>query len=260
MLDNSTDVVEVSQGSDVVIQPSPEPITAKTQEAFLCPKCGGHVEFSIEANQLTCMYCGYSPEAEEERSSADAERFMDEVLPTESGHRWAASQQQLSCQRCGAGSLWAPAQKAVECPYCGSHQLIASSETEVLVDPQAIAVMQIDEKEAARLVREWFGRGWFTPDDLTKAAKKHILHPAYYPFWTFDGTLDMHWSCEVNEGSGNHQNWVSRTGVESELFNDVLIPGLKRLKFNQLRKLGPYNLMDVVEFKPEYLAGWPAMT
>jgi hypothetical protein len=149
----------------------------------------------------------------------------------------------------------------VKCPYCGSHQLISSAETEALVDPQAIAVMQIEEKDAVRRVQEWFGRGLFAPDDLTRAAKKRILHPAYYPFWTFDGTLEMHWSCEVEEGSsGRYQSWVSRTGVECELFNDVLIPGLKRLNLKELRKLGPYNLMDVVEFKPEYLAGWPALT
>ena len=251
----------VAQGTVVALQPSEEPITAQTKETFLCLKCGGHVEFDIQTNQLTCMYCGYTPKAGEDRSAADAERFMDEVLPTQSGHLWAASQQQLSCQRCGAVSLWPPEQKAVECPYCASHQLIASAETEGLVDPQAIAVMQVEEKEAIRRVQEWFGRGWFAPDDLNKAAKRHILHPAYYPFWTFDGTLEMHWSCEVNEGGSNqYQNWVSRTGVECELFNDVLISGLKRLKFKDLRRLGPYNLMDVVEFKPEYLAGWPALT
>jgi hypothetical protein len=122
-------------------------------------------------------------------------------------------------------------------------------------------VMRVSEKEAARLVREWFGRGWFAPDDLTKAAQKHTLQPAYYPFWTFDGILEMHWSCEVEENNASKmQQWVHRSGVECELFNDVLVPGLKRLKFDDLRKLGPYNLMDVVEFKPEYLAGWPAMT
>jgi DNA-directed RNA polymerase subunit RPC12/RpoP len=170
-------------------------------------------------------------------------------------------QQQLSCQRCGAVSLWPPEQKAGECPYCGSRQMIASSETELLIDPQAIAVMQIEEKEAIRRVQDWFGRGLFAPDDLTKAAKKRILHPVYFPFWTFDGTLELHWSCEVNEGgSSRYQNWVGRNGVECELFNDILVPGLKRLKFRDLRKLGPYNLIDVVEFKPEYLAGWPALT
>lgn len=250
-----------SHQTEVVLQPSKEPIAAQTKDAFLCPKCGGHVEFDIQTNRLTCMYCGYAPKEGVDRSAADAERFIDEVLPTESGHLWAASQQQLSCQRCGAVSLWPPGQKTLECPYCASHQLIASAETEDLVDPQAIAVMQIEEKEAVRLVQKWFGQGWFAPDDLNKAAQKHILHPAYYPFWTFDGTLEMHWSCEVNEGGNNqYQNWVSRTGVECELFNDVLVSGLTRLKFKDLRKLGPYNLMDVVEFNPEFLAGWPALT
>jgi DNA-directed RNA polymerase subunit RPC12/RpoP len=251
----------LAPGAGIVMQPSDEPIVAQTKEAFLCPKCGGHVEFNLQENRLTCRYCGYAPETGEERSAADAERSMLAVLPTESGHRWAASQQLLHCQRCGADSLWAPEEKAVKCPYCGSHQLISSAETEALVDPQAIAIMQLDEEEAIRRVQAWFGRGWFAPDDLTKAAKKRILHPAYYPFWTFDGTLELHWSCEINEGSSSrYQSWISRTGVECELFNDVLIPGLKRLNLKELRKLGPYNLMDVVEFKPEYLAGWPTLT
>jgi len=172
----------------------------------------------------------------------------------------AASQQQLSCQRCGAVSLWPPEQKAIECPYCASPQMIASVETEALIDPQGIAVMQISEKEAVRRTQAWFGRGWFAPDDLSKAVKKHVLHPAYYPFWTFDGTVEIHWSCEINEGSSDASNWIMRSGSEFELFNDMIVPGLQRLSFKELRKLGPYNLMDMVEFKPEYLAGWPALT
>jgi len=250
----------IPHGADVVVHPSDQPIPAQTKETYLCPKCGGRVEFNIQKNQLTCLYCGYTPRAGEERSAADDERSIIEVLPTESGHRWAASQQQLSCQRCGAVSLWPPGQKAVECPFCASHQLIASAETEALVDPQGIAVMQINEKEAVRRTRAWFGLGWFVPDDLSKAVKKHILHPAYYPFWTFDGTVELHWSCEINEGSNDASNWVMRSGSEFELFNDVVVPGLQRLKFKEMKKLGSYNLMDVVEFKPEYLAGWPALT
>jgi hypothetical protein len=121
-------------------------------------------------------------------------------------------------------------------------------------------VMQISETEAVRRIQTWFGRGWFTPDDLSKAVKKHILHPAYYPFWTFDGTVELHWSCEINEGGDKAPNWVMRSGSEFQLFNDVIVPGLQRLKFNDIEKLGPYNLMDIVAFKPEYLAGWPAMT
>ena len=94
----------VHHGADVVMQPAETPITAQTKETYLCPKCGGRVEFKIQTNQLTCLYCGYAPRADEERSAADDERSIYEVLPTESGHRWAASQQQLSCQRCGASA------------------------------------------------------------------------------------------------------------------------------------------------------------
>ncbi|MFC1996264.1 hypothetical protein ACFLXI_01490 [Chloroflexota bacterium] len=250
----------VPQGADVVVALSDEPITAQTKETYLCQNCGGHLEYNIQADQLTCLYCGYAPGAGEEHSAANAGRAIFEVLPTESGHRWAASQQKLNCQRCGAISLWPPEQMEVECPYCASYQLIASAETEALIDPHGIGVMQISEKEAVRRTRTWFGRGWFVPDDLSKAVKKHILHPAYYPFWIFDGTLELHWSCEINEGSGNTSNWVMRSGSEFEFFNDILIPGYQQLKFKDMKKLGPYNLKDVVEFKPEYLAGWPALT
>ena len=240
--------------------PEGEPVTARAEQVFLCPKCGGHLEYDLETDRLSCLYCGYTPEAGEVRSAADDEQPLYAALPTEQGHRWAQSQQQLRCERCGAVSLWPPEQKALECPYCGSRQIIESAETRELIDPQGIAVMQLDEQEVARRVQAWFNRGWFTPDDLGKAALKHTFHPAYYPFWTFDGILEMHWSCEVKEASlSKYEEWVSHTGVENEIFNDVLVPGLKRLDRALLRKLGPYNLLDVVAFSPEYLAGWPAL-
>jgi hypothetical protein len=40
----------------------------------------------------------------------------------------------------------------------------------------------------------------------------------------------------------------------------VLISGLTSLNFRDLNRLGNFYLKDVVEFKPDYLAGWPALT
>ncbi len=251
---------ELAIGAGVLPRTNGEPIPARADEVFLCPKCGGRLEYNIHTEKTTCLYCGFSPETERERSAADNEQVLGFVLPTEQGHRWAESQQNLVCERCGAHSLWPPEQKAAGCPYCGSHQLLISTETENLVDPQGIAVMQLDEREAVRRAQEWFGRGWFAPDDLAQAAKKHLLQPAYYPFWTFDGTMDIHWSCEINEGSNDHPRWVTQSGVEFEMFDDLLIPGLQAMPLETCNKLGPYNLKDVVEFKSEYLAGWPALT
>ncbi len=246
-------------GREVSVQPSEHPLESKDSEVFLCPQCGAQTAFKPKANALTCSACGFASETEV-KSAADQEQLLDLVLPTKRGHLWAASQSQLSCEQCGAQSLWPPGQTAAACPHCGSNQLIENAETEELVDPQGIALMQIDKQEAARRVAAWLQKGWTTPDDLKAAARKSPLRPAYYPFWTFDGTAGIKWMCEVNEGTNNRPHWVIQSGTEYEMFDDVLIPGLASFSFKDLRRLSPFRLKDIVEFKPEHLAGWPAFT
>ena len=112
----------------------------------MCPKCGARQTFNLQVNALTCDHCGFITELEG-HPAGDQEQFIGHMLPTESGHRWAKTQHQLACGQCGAHSLWSPGQAVTECPYCGSHQLIVSEELESLVDPHAIAIMQIDEKK-----------------------------------------------------------------------------------------------------------------
>jgi DNA-directed RNA polymerase subunit RPC12/RpoP len=185
---------------------------------------------------------------------------IDFVLPTQRAHRWAEAQHRVSCERCGALTLLSPGIKTDQCPYCGSNRLIESAETSELVEPQVIALMKIDENEAYSRVRKWLKRGFFAPSDLALRAGGLRLRPAYYPVWTFDGTLEVSWVCEVNAGSRDHPQWVTRNGVESEVFDDILVPGMKALKLPELMAVEPFNLKDVVEFRPEFVAGWPAMS
>jgi DNA-directed RNA polymerase subunit RPC12/RpoP len=207
-----------------------------------------------------CDYCGYAEESEKLPAADTGEQLLDFALPTTRGHRWAEAQHRLVCEQCGSVCLLPVGQQSSECPYCGSRRLIESAESVELIDPQAIALAQFDEQKAARYVREWLGRGWFIPDDLRKLAISSALRPAYYPFWTFDGTLELGWSCEVNEGSGRSESWVTRSGVEFEMFDDVLVPGLRSLSRLEASMLESFELKKVVEFKPEHIAGWTALT
>jgi DNA-directed RNA polymerase subunit RPC12/RpoP len=236
-----------------------EPVVAKTKETFSCPNCGAPLEYLLQANALSCLHCGLVQEITE-RSAVDDEQDMARILPTERGHRWAASQHQMVCEQCGAHSLWAIGQTAAECPYCGSRQLLESEETQGLVDPHGIAIMKVNESQAMESVLQWLGKGWTVPDDLMEAARRSLLRSAYYPFWTFDGTAEMSWTGYVDQGYGDNHNWVKREGTEYEMFDDVLVPGLTSFKFKTLNNLGDFYIKDIVEFKPEYLAGWPAMT
>jgi len=95
---------------------------------------------------------------------------------------------------------------------------------------------------------------------LTQDARYLKLRPAYYPFWTFDGILEAPWSCEVNEGSSRNPYWVPRNGTEFETFDDLLVSGLKALDEQRLAQVAPFQLKNVVEFNPEFLAGWQALT
>jgi len=220
------------------------------------------MEFNLDTQKLRCLFCGFENEIESQKAADSGEQVLEFVLPTHRGHQWAEAQHHLSCKDCGAASLWPIGQRALRCPYCGSNQLVESQETTNLVDPQAIGLMEIDENKAIQLAKDWLGKGWFSPDDLSTyaSARKTALHPAYYPFWTFDGTLELSWRCEVNEGSDNNPRWISRTGVEYEMFDNMLIPGNKNITPKELEKIAPFKLKEVLEFKPDFLAGWPALT
>jgi DNA-directed RNA polymerase subunit RPC12/RpoP len=252
----------LKEGQGVEPTHAQEPEEAHAAQIFACPQCGGRMGFDPEKQGLACESCGYIEEigVDVPESSEAAEQVLDFVMPTTLAHRWAEAQSRFSCAQCGAVTLLRPGQIASLCPYCGSSQMIESSEFSELVDPHSIAPAQFTGEEAANHVRQWLGRGWFIPDDLKNLAQTSQLRPAYYPFWTFDGTLQMKWSCEVNEGSSNSPNWVMRTGEEYKMFDDVLVLGVRKISDEELSRIEPFQLKELVAFDPKYLAGWVALT
>jgi DNA-directed RNA polymerase subunit RPC12/RpoP len=249
----------VPEGASVAPRLPAEPEEA-TAESFTCPKCGGQMRFDIEKSDLLCSYCGTVQVIEKKIVADTDEHPIDYVLPTTRAHRWAEAQQRLSCENCGALSLLPPGQQADHCPYCGSTRLVLSSEKVELLEPQAIALFKVSEQAALSQVRSWLIKGLFAPDDLVAKAGQIKLRPAYYPFWTFDGTLEVTWNCEVNEGSSKAPHWVSHSGSEFDLFDDVLVPGLRSLSVDEVASIEPFDLKEVVEFISQFLAGWTALS
>lgn len=129
-----------------------------------------------------------------------------------------------------------------------------------LVDPQVIGLMKVDPQEANRRVKAWFGKGLLAPDDLVARHGGLQLRPAYYPFWTFDGTLELPWSCEINVGTSRAPRWEMRNGSQFDMFDDVLVPGLRSMSPDDLAGLEPFSLKDLVDFSPDFLPGWVSLT
>lgn len=54
--------------------------------------------------------------------------------------------------------------------------------------------------------------------------------------------------------------WEAHSGSQFEMFKDVIIPGLRKMPLAEVAGIEPYELGDLVEFSPDYLAGWVALT
>lgn len=252
-----TRLLEIGEVVEPVRNNGPQP--AQISQAYLCSKCGGALRFDTEKLAMVCDHCDAIQEIETVPAADTAEQVLDFVLPTEQGHLWAASQQRLKCSRCGVEILLPPEQKILDCPYCNSSQLVEPEDAAQLIDPHVLALPQIDEGEARRRMRTWLGHGLFVSEDFERLAYTADLHLAYYPFWTFDGTLEVTWACEVNQGSSKNPQWVRREGYEYENFDDVLVAGLKKIDRRLLRHILPFELKKVVEFDPQMLAGATAL-
>lgn len=248
------------EGHHPTPQEPPAPQDAVALQTFLCPQCGGSQRFDIPSQALRCVHCGTETEVPHQPAADSAEQVIDFVLPTERGHRWCENQARLLCGRCGAESLLPQGYTADACPYCGAHQWLETDETRAMLDPHVILPCRVDETTARSAIQTWMKSGWSAPDALDTLAQHLDLRLAYYPFWTFDGTLEIRWTCEVNTGNNNMPRWETRSGLEYEHFDDVLIPGLRGFPEKLLRSIQPFDLKQAVAFNPAYLAGIPAIT
>jgi ribosomal protein L37E len=265
----------IPEGVERIKPPEVDEVQAEGH-AFLCPRCGGRMTFEVVPELMTCEYCGYQ-EGEKRKSkhtsrslaelADESEQEMDFILPTIAGHRWAQADQQLSCERCGALSLLPAGQKTLQCPYCGSNQVIWANSAKSLIEPQLIGLMKVDQAQAKQLAHRWLGRGFFSPDTLISGSVAMQLRPGYYSFWTYDGMVEVAWSCEVanrdeefwGQADDKAYDWERVSGKERRFFDDVLVPGVKALDLEKVDALEPFDLKNLEAYDPKYLAGWPAV-
>jgi len=259
-LTGKIDQTQLIQEGDSPMDVTPSGKTEVQVSSFSCPQCGGRMTFSIASSQLACEYCGHI-QIENINRDVGSKSWLDEkdlsfIMHTHKGHNWAQAQHRFGCQQCGAINILSPGQIVSRCPYCGSHQIIESSEQDDLIDPQVIVLMRLDERQAQKKARDWMGSGLFAPDNMLVATQSLQLRPAYYSCWTFEGTVEICWTCEVVEGSREERSWAVKNGVESRFFSDVLVTGVKALLERDLAVIEPFDLKVAEEFSPEHLAGW----
>lgn len=257
----------------LVFKPAPKEAGQHRETVdFACPQCGGITAYSAADGGLTCTSCGYfeAPDKAAVGRAAEEFEFTVDTLARDAQRGWGGERKELQCQGCGAYTSLPPDSLTHTCPFCGSNKVIQREAPQDTLRPRYLIPFKIEADACFRHAREWLGSSWMTPGALKRLAKVADFSGIYLPFWTFDAVTRASWRAEVGHtktesyySNGKRQTrtktvWKWENGSVQLGHNDLLIPGTSKVSNLLLNRIRTYNLNDLAEYEPKYLAGLQA--
>lgn len=240
--------------------------------ALPCPSCGNELKYSADKQELSCNYCGYSEQIAKddtkvrERDLAEALEQMKSYVPEASGNKV------FKCKNCDAQFMIELDNVKVNCGFCGSTKVNLEAFEHRFIQPVGIIPFYISKIEAQAKFKEWIGRSFFNPSKLKHLAALEDLHGVYIPFWTFDAETKSSWSGEAGryhtttrmvnvKGRPQRQKvqeviWNRKSGSLEHFFDDILVVGSQGLRQNEIERILPFRMEEVVSYDPRFLMGW----
>jgi hypothetical protein len=156
------------------------------------------------------------------------------------------------------------------CAFCGSNRVLARAAEGDIIRPTALIPFVVDLPAGQAKVAEWLGAGWMHPAGLRAVRALRDLAGVYLPFWTFDADIRSNWDAEVGtprtvtyrQGGKRRTrteiDWRWQSGRVRVPVNDHLVVGTRHVSRSILRKVWPFDLSQLADYDPGYLAGWQA--
>ncbi len=179
------------------------------------------------------------------------------------------------CTKCGKETQATEDIAFFECSSCGNNVINPGAYSTRNITPTGIIPFTISKQEALDAFAQWIGKGFWNDSGLKKLALADELQGHYVPFWTFDCETDNNWQgysgrhyyerVAIQNANGEQVTqqvektaWTFRSGSFERFFDDVLVCGNKKIPQELVNDVYPYNLQEVVVYKPEFLLGWDA--
>lgn len=247
---------------------------------FPCPECGAEMRFDPDSNKLKCNHCGHEQDFDGEGQSAlanteqDFKAALDNVLPAEDMEETRVT----DCSNCGAQVEFEGDTYSKECPFCAS-PIVLEPRTSKRIKPKGVLPFVLSEDKARDAMTNWLGKLWFAPGNLQEYARKgRKMNGVYVPYWTYDAQTESDYAGQrgtyyyVTERYTTTENgktvsktrqvrkvrWRRVSGHISKFFDDVLVLASKALPKRFTDKLAPWDLSALVDFSPNYIAGYSA--
>lgn len=256
-----------------VYAPIPEAPVLPDEVTYKCPNCGGTTRYNVAAGGVACEHCGYRAPVATEAVGRGAQEFEFTVETWQRAEKgWGVARQELHCDSCGANLTLAEGALTITCPFCASNRVSLRAAAGEVLRPQVLVPFQIKPEDTRARASEWLGKGWYHPAELVSASVIDRFHGVYLPYWTFDTRILADWQAEVGYPrqeryyDAGSKTWQTRTVIDwrwekgevQVTIDDMLVCGSARMSPVILGRLEPFHLDALVEYSPDYLAGWDA--
>jgi predicted RNA-binding Zn-ribbon protein involved in translation (DUF1610 family) len=244
-------------------------------ERFICPSCAGNMIFDPKKQKLVCLYCSNESEINFEKENINEYDFYN--AENTSNKNWGNEKRIIKCESCGAETVLDENITAQFCAFCGSSHIIKTEESAGIV-PESLIPFKISKDKAAELFLNWKKKLFFAPKALKSSYTMERMKGVYIPFWTYDSNTFSDYTAErgtyyyvtetewVEEEGERKQvtkqvrktSWSFVNGNYSKFFDDILINASQQINKHKISKLEPFNLNELVQYKPEFLSGFLA--
>lgn len=253
--------------SDETYMREQDPVITDTKEETdkKCDACGGTMDFAPATGQLLCPYCGCTKVIKVKEEKFVAKELDFSSMAEGNTCDWGTETKTVVCKGCGAETVYQAKDIANSCPYCGSNQVMEAGAAKVMA-PGGVVLFRIDAKGASQCFKNWIGRQFFCPRQAKQSARPKAFQGLYIPYWTFDaktssqysGQYGRHKTVKVDGKTVTKTDWYNTSGHFSINFDDVLVCAAADKNQQMLERIEPYDTKQVVEYKPEYMAGFVA--
>ena len=241
-------------------------------QEYICPSCGGKVEFNTQLQKLKCPYCDTEYETEAFRELDEAlneEQVKEDSFNWESGADsvWQEAEnggiKSYICNTCSGEIITDETTAATSCPFCGN-PVVMTENLKGLLKPDFVIPFKLDKKQAMENYKKYITGKKLLPSVFKD--KNHIdeIKGVYVPFWLFDAAVEgsaqykatrvRHWSdANYNYTETRHFS-VFRSG--NMAFAKIPVDGSQKMADELMESIEPFDFSEAVDFQTAYLSGF----
>ncbi len=148
----------------------------------------------------------------------------------------------FQCSGCGASMSYDAAARSLRCPFCGSVEL-AEKRDERILAPARVVPFGVGRAQALAAMRQWLGKGFWRPSDLSEQAAVVHMTPVYVPYWVFRARTHTYWTADTSHTPpGARGDWFPLTGEHGGEYDGLLVGASGALRSHETAQLCPFNL------------------